>query len=86
MAVAAPSAGDTKVGDVFKTLLPVPVLVVVPVPPLPTGNAVPKLAEGALRAPRIVKSPVVDNVIGVPVNVLPELYANQLNPPLPEPF
>jgi hypothetical protein len=41
LALAAPKTGVTKVGLVDKTLLPLPVLVVTPVPPFSTGNAVP---------------------------------------------
>lgn len=37
-----PSAGVTSVGEVLRTTLPVPVLVVTPVPPLRTGRAVPE--------------------------------------------
>jgi hypothetical protein len=50
LAVALPSEGVIKVGDVFKTTEPVPVLVVTPVPPLTTGSTPVKtgsLKEGA---------------------------------------
>jgi len=40
--VGVPRIGVIKVGDVDKTLSPVPVLVVTPVPPFTTGNAVPE--------------------------------------------
>lgn len=40
--VGVPRIGVTKVGDVDKTVSPVPVLVVTPVPPFKTGNAVPE--------------------------------------------
>jgi hypothetical protein len=36
--VGVPRIGVTSVGDVDRTLLPEPVLVVTPVPPLPTGR------------------------------------------------
>ena len=39
--VGVPSSGVTRVGDVLRTVLPVPVLVVTPVPPFNTGKAVP---------------------------------------------
>jgi hypothetical protein len=39
--VGVPRSGVTSVGEVLKTTLPVPVLVVTPVPPLRTGRAVP---------------------------------------------
>ena len=40
--VGVPRMGVTKVGDVDKTVSPVPVLVVTPVPPFITGIAVPE--------------------------------------------
>jgi hypothetical protein len=40
-----PSAGVTSVGLVANTTAPVPVLVVAPVPPEATGNAVPSVME-----------------------------------------
>jgi hypothetical protein len=86
VAVAAPRLGETRVGDVFKTMLPLPVEVVTPVPPLATGNADPRVADEALNAPVIVKSPPGSKVIGVAYKTLLELYANQVNPPVPDPF
>ena len=63
-----PSIGVTKVGDVFNTTLPVPVLVVTPVPPLATGS-VPVM-------PVVKGSPVTlvaTNAAGVPRPIaLPE--------------
>ena len=41
VALALPRIGVTNVGDVDKTVSPLPVDVVTPVPPLRTGNAVP---------------------------------------------
>jgi hypothetical protein len=40
--VGVPRSGVTSVGEVLRTTLPVPVLVVTPVPPLRTGRAVPE--------------------------------------------
>ena len=56
--VGVPSNGVTRVGDVLKTVSPVPVLVVTPVPPLATASVPPS-----------VNVPAV--VIGPPVNVRP---------------
>jgi hypothetical protein len=50
--VAAPSTGVVSVGVLLKTTFPVPVLVVVPVPPLRTGNAVPESVTA--RVPVVV--------------------------------
>ena len=55
--VGVPKTGVTKVGLVLKTTLPLPVLVVVPVPPLVTGKAVPDKPIAI----------VPDEVIGTPL-------------------
>ena len=48
-AVGVPSAGVTKVGLVLKTVLPVPVEVVTPVPPLTTAKTPVKLADSIVK-------------------------------------
>ena len=50
--VGVPRSGVTSVGEVLKTTLPVPVLVVTPVPPLRTGRAVPERVMA--RVPAVV--------------------------------
>jgi len=50
--VAAPSTGVIKDGELFNTTEPEPVLVVTPVPPFNTGNAVPESVNA--RVPELV--------------------------------
>jgi hypothetical protein len=49
--VAAPKTGVTRVGDVFSTFEPDPVLVVTPVPPLVTSRALVKAKLVPVAAP-----------------------------------
>jgi hypothetical protein len=56
--VGVPSNGVTNVGDVFKTLLPEPVLVVTPVPPLETPS-VPVIPVDKGRPVQLVSVPEV---------------------------
>jgi hypothetical protein len=51
IAVAEPSIGVTKVGDVDNTTEPVPVLVLTPVPPFATDNALVKVNDVAAASP-----------------------------------
>jgi hypothetical protein len=54
-----PSVGVTSVGEVDKTVLPVPVEVVTPVPPFATGKAVPEYAIASVPAV-VIGEPVTD--------------------------
>lgn len=56
-AEGVPSAGDTKVGLLDSTALPVPVDVVTPVPPLATGN-VPTVPPSIGRPVALVNTPL----------------------------
>lgn len=72
VAEAAPKTGVTRVGLVERTLFPEPVLVVTPVPPFKTGNAVPdnvtaKVPEVVIGDPEMLKK--VGTVIATLVTV-----------------
>jgi hypothetical protein len=87
--VGVPKTGVTSVGLVDKTVLPEPVLVVVPVPPLTTGNAVPESVTA--NVPDVVMGlPATDKNVGTDIATeltvpLPLAYANEFQAvdPLP---
>jgi hypothetical protein len=72
--VGVPNRGVTKVGEVLRTTLPVPVLVKTPVPPLTTGRAVPESVKANVPVvvtgePEILKNAgtVAATLVTVPV-------------------
>ncbi len=80
--VAAPSIGVTKVGLVDNTTEPEPVLVVTPVPPFNTGNAVPDKLTARVPLevtgdPETDKNDGTDNAteVTVPVDAVVQVIA-----------
>jgi hypothetical protein len=68
--VGVPKIGVTNVGLVDKTVLPVPVLVVTPVPPLATGN-VPETWVVKLTPDNVPPNVKLPELVTVPVKVMP---------------
>jgi hypothetical protein len=75
--VGVPNIGVTNVGDVAKTLFPLPVEVVTPVPPLSTGRAVPDNVTANVPE-LVIGDPATDRNVGT-------VIATDVTDPLPPP-